>query len=82
MRTSSPLKGPVKSVASTTLLINFFYGKPCAVAQHYLVDISQTYWHADFQLQYLLIPGKSSEFKKFCGIKDALSASTTLSSDL
>jgi hypothetical protein len=50
MRTSSPLKGPVRIVASTTLLINFLR----AVAKLWLVDVSQhDNWHADFQLQAL-----------------------------
>ena len=54
MRTSSPLKGLVKVVASQTLLINFFYCKPLAIAKLWLVDILQhDNWHTDFQLQYV-----------------------------
>ena len=45
-----------------TLLINFFYCKPLAVAKLWLVDISQhDNWNADFQLRWHTC--RSSEFK-------------------
>ena len=41
MRTSSPLKGPVKIFASIILVINFFYWKTCAIIKLGLVNIAQ-----------------------------------------
>ena len=66
LRTSSPLKGPVKIVASMMLVINFFYWKTCAITKLRLVNISQhDNWHP---MKYLLnnkINGISIMKKKF-----------------
>ena len=66
MRITSPLKSPVKCVASMMLVINFFYWKTCSITKIGLVNILQhDNWHT---IKYLLnnkINGISIMKKKF-----------------
>ena len=84
MMTSSPLKGPVKIVASTTLLINFFTASRVPL---------QSFGWLIFHNMIIGTPifycstcggllGRPSEFKTSVGELTASSASTTVSMDL